>query len=196
MIRDDPRTDERTRTRLHTVDTQIQQVTRVLRTMLDHAKPSSGFAAVALADIIGRVKEVAEPPLSRANIELQVSIAEGLPLIRADATPLEMALLNLVTNARDAMPDGGVLSLSAAATALGVRLEVADSGPGIAAAVADRLFDPWVTTKPPGQGTGLGLGIVRDVLRAHGGSIAVSSSSHGAVFTIELPAAAPEGSDG
>jgi signal transduction histidine kinase len=194
MIRDDPRTDERTRSRLQTVDLQIQQVTRVLRTMLDHAKPSAGFASVALADIIGRVKDIAQPRLSRANIQLRIAIADGLPLIRADATPLEMALLNLVTNALDAMPDGGVLSMTATPTAHGLRLEIADSGPGIAPAVVDRLFDPWVTTKPAGQGTGLGLGIVRDVLRAHGGSIVVSSTSNGAVFTIELPAAAQAGS--
>jgi signal transduction histidine kinase len=194
MIRDDPRTDDRTRSRLQTVDTQIQQVTRVLRTMLDHAKPSPGFETIALTDIIGRVKNIAQPRLSRANIQLQVSVAEGVPPIRADVTPLEMALLNLVTNALDAMPDGGVLSLSVTQTAFGLRLEVADSGPGFAAEVVDRLFDPWVTTKPPGQGTGLGLAIVRDVVRAHGGTIAASSTSTGALFTIDLPAAGQEGS--
>jgi two-component system NtrC family sensor kinase len=192
MIRDDPRTDDRIRSRLQTVDTQIQQVTRVLRTMLDHAVQPSAFETVALVNIIERVREIAQPRLSRANIQLAVSVAEGLPPIRADVTPLEMALLNLVTNALDAMPGGGVLSMSATATAGGIRLEVADSGPGIAAAIADRLFDPWVTTKPAGQGTGLGLGIVRDVVRAHGGSISASSTSSGAVFTIDLPAAAPE----
>jgi signal transduction histidine kinase len=189
MIRDDPRTDERTRSRLQTVDTQIQQVTRVLRTMLDHAKQPSGFATVALADILERVRDVAQPSLSRANIRLEIAVDTGLPAIRADVTPLEMALLNLVTNALDAMPGGGVLSMSASATSSGIRLEVADSGPGLAAAVVDRLFDPWVSTKPAGQGTGLGLAIVRDVVRAHGGTIAASSRPGGAVFTIDLPAA-------
>jgi signal transduction histidine kinase len=189
MIRDDPRTDDRTRSRLQTVDTQIQQVTRVLRTMLDHAKQPSGFETAALAEILERVRDVAQPSLSRANIRLDLVVAADLPAIRADATPLEMALLNLVTNALDAMPTGGVLSISASATASGIRLEVADSGPGLAAAVVERLFDPWVSTKPAGQGTGLGLAIVRDVIRAHGGTIAASSTGSGAVFTIELPAA-------
>ena len=189
MIRDDPRTDDRTRSRLLTVDAQIQQVTRVLRTMLDHARQPSGFEIVALADIIERVREVAQPRLSRSNIRLQISVAEDLPAVKADATQLEMALLNLVTNALDAMPGGGTLSIAATARPEGIRVEVADTGSGIPAEVIDRLFDPWVTTKPAGQGTGLGLAIVRDVVRAHGGSVSASNQSTGALFVIDLPAA-------
>jgi signal transduction histidine kinase len=189
MIRDDPATDERTRSRLRTVDAQIQQVTRVLRTMLDHARPPSKFERLALAEIIERVREVAQPRLSRSDIRLQISVAERLPVIRADATQLEMALLNLVTNALDAMPGGGTLSIAARPGPNGVRIEVADTGPGISAEVIDRLFESWVTTKPAGQGTGLGLAIVREVVRAHGGSIAAANQATGALFVIDFPAA-------
>jgi two-component system NtrC family sensor kinase len=189
MIRDDARTDERTRARLLTVDAQIQQVTRVLRTMLDHARQPSGLEVVDLANIIERVRELAQPRLSRSNIHLHASIAGDLPAVKADATQLEMALLNLVTNALDAMPNGGTLSIAAAARSEGVRVEVADTGTGIPAAVMDHLFDAWVTTKPRGQGTGLGLAIVRDVVRAHGGSISAANQAIGAVFVIDLPAA-------
>jgi two-component system sensor kinase FixL len=70
---------------------------------------------------------------------------------------------------------------------------VADTGSGIAPEVVDRLFDPWVTTKGTGHGSGLGLAIVRDVVRAHGGSIAAASTSTGATFSIDLPAAPAEG---
>jgi signal transduction histidine kinase len=189
MIRDDPRTDERTRARLVTVDAQIQQVTRVLRTMLDRARQPSGLAIVALVHVIERVRELAQPRLSRANIQLELSVDSDLPLIKADAAQLEMALLNLVTNALDAMPDGGTLSIAARACSDGARLEIADTGGGIAAPIVDRLFEPWVTTKPAGQGSGLGLAIVRDVVRGHGGSIAVSNQPAGAVFVITLPAA-------
>ena len=189
MIRDDPRTDDRVRARLRTVDAQIQQVTRVLRTMLDHARQPAGFEVVALAGIIERVREVAQPRLSRSSITLQTSIARDLPPIKADPTQLEMALLNLVTNALDAMPGGGALSMTAAPVPDGIRIEIADTGSGIPAEIVDRLFDPWVTTKPAGQGTGLGLAIIRDVIRAHGGSISVSSQSTGTAFVIDLPAA-------
>ena len=189
MIRDDPKTDDRIRSRLQTVDTQIQHVTRVLRTMLDYARRPSGFEQVSVSEIIERVREIAQPRLSRSNIRSQISIAAGLPPIRADVTQLEMALLNLVTNALDAMPDGGSLVISAAAYADGIRLEVADTGPGIPPQIFERLFEPWATTKPDGQGTGLGLAIVRDVVRAHGGSISARNESTGAVFVIDLPAA-------
>ena len=193
MIRDDPATDDRTRSRLRTVDTQIQQVTRVLRTMLEHARPSSGLEIVALASIIDRVREVAEPRLSRSNIRLQLSVAEHLPPVKADATQLEMALLNLVTNALDAMPLGGTLSITAAEHLENVRIEIADTGPGIPKEIMGRLFEAWVTTKPTGQGTGLGLAIVRDVVRAHGGAVSVSNHSTGALFVIDLPAARSDG---
>ena len=85
---------------------------------------------------------------------------------------------------------GGTLTVSATARAGGVRLQVADTGPGIAPDVIDRLFDPWVTTKPAGQGSGLGLAIVRDVVRAHGGTVFAVNRSVGAAFTIDLPTAA------
>jgi len=192
MIRDDPRTEDRTRARLVTVDAQIQQVTRVLRTMLDHARRPSELDTVALGGVVERVRELAQPRLSRAGIRLEMSVVEDLPPVRGDATQLEMALLNLVTNALDAMPAGGTLSITARTCTDGLRLEVADTGGGIPATIVDRLFEPWVTTKPAGQGSGLGLAIVRDVVRAHCGSISVANQSGGAVFVITLPAAASE----
>ena len=193
MIRDDPRTDDRTRSRLQTVGVQIEHVTRVLRTMLDYARQPSGFDIVALSDVIERVREIAQPRMALAGIRPRISVAEGLPPIRADITQLEMALLNLVTNALDAMPAGGTLSITAAARPGGIRVEVADTGTGIPSEIVERLFDPWVTTKPAGQGTGLGLAIVRDVVRAHGGSVSAYNQPPGAVFVIDLPAAGSPG---
>jgi len=192
MLRDDPRTDDRTRSKLRTVDEQIQQVTRVLRTMLDHARQPSEAQVVDLADIIRRVQEVAQPRLARQHIRLQASIVDNLPPIKADATQMEMALFNLVTNALDAMPGGGTLTIDATTRPDGVRVEIADTGSGIPAEVLDRLFDPWVTTKEVGHGSGLGLAIVRDVVRAHGGSISASNRAIGAQFVIDLPAARVE----
>jgi two-component system, NtrC family, sensor kinase len=194
MIRDDPATDDRTRSKLRTVDEQIQAVTRVLRTMLDHARHPSESRVVSLADIITRVADVALPRLTRHQIRLEVSLAGALPPIAVDATQLEMALLNLVTNALDAMPGGGTLSIAATSNPDGLRVEIADTGTGIPAAVIDRLFEPWVTTKPVGHGSGLGLAIVRDVVRAQGGSVSASNQARGALFVIELPAAVAGGS--
>jgi signal transduction histidine kinase len=130
---------------------------------------------------------VSEPKLARANIRLETSVQGALPRISADATQLEMALLNLVTNALDAMPGGGVLSITGTGDAHRIRVEVSDNGPGLPPQVLDHLFDPWVTTKPQGQGSGLGLAIVREVVRMHGGSISARNKIPGAVFVIELP---------
>src|SRR5206468_4542004 len=143
MIIDDARTDERTRLRLQTVEAQIQHVTRVLRTLLDRARPSSGVEAVVLGEVIARVREIAQPRLLRSSIRLETSVAERLPAVRADATQLEMALLNLITNALDAMPGGGTLSIRVSVRADHVRLEVADTGPGLPAHILAHLFDPW-----------------------------------------------------
>jgi signal transduction histidine kinase len=187
MILDDPKTDERTRARLRTVERQIVQVTRALRTMLDQARQPSGFEPVALGEVVAHVRELALPRLARSNIHLDTTVPTGLPRIKADATQLEMALLNLVNNALDAMPKGGMLTIRGIAGAKTVRLEVSDNGPGLPPQVLDHLFDPWVTTKPPGQGSGLGLAIVREVVRMHGGSISARNQSPGAVFLIELP---------
>jgi signal transduction histidine kinase len=194
MIRDDPATDERTRSRLRTVDAQIQQVTRVLQTMLDRARQPAGSAIVSIPDIIERVRELAEPRLSRSRIQLRIDVVRPLPPVKGDATQLEMVLLNLVTNALAAMPEGGALSIAARPGAGGVRIEVADTGSGIPTQMVDRVFDPWVTSKAAGEGTGLGLAIVRDVVRAHGGSVSASNQAEGALFVIDLPAAGVEGS--
>jgi len=191
MLLEDTRTDERTRTRLRTVDAQIAQVTRVLRTMLDRAQHQPQSELIRIADVIEQVREVSAPRLSRTNIRLVVDVDASVPPVKAHAAQLEMALLNLVTNALDAMPTGGVLRISATPVADGVRIEVADTGPGIPGAIAEHLFDPWVTTKPVGQGTGLGLAIVRDVVHAHNGRVSARSEGHGAIFVIDLPAHAP-----
>jgi signal transduction histidine kinase len=147
------------------------------------------------AGLIERALEIARPRLDRSRVALTVSAAPGLPRIEADAVQLELALLNLVTNAIDAMGEGGSLDVRLTTTGTGVRLEVADSGPGIPEAMLTSIFEPWVTTKPFGRGTGLGLAIARSVIGAHGGTISVANRpGGGALFTVDLPAVnSPDG---
>jgi signal transduction histidine kinase len=109
--------------------------------------------------------------------------------VDGDAAELELALLNLMSNALDAMADGGTLTIRVLPHDSGVRIEVGDTGTGIAPDLIDRIFEPWVTTKPEGHGTGLGLSIVRSVIAEHRGTIRVhSAAGEGATFAIELPA--------
>jgi signal transduction histidine kinase len=128
--------------------------------------------------------------LAPAGVQLVLRVGAAPLPVAADEAQLELALLNVVTNAVDAMPGGGTLTLGAEAILDGVRIEIGDTGAGIEAALLPTIFDPWITTKPAGRGTGLGLSITRDVIRSLGGTIAVvTAPGAGTTFTIDLPAA-------
>lgn len=135
-----------------------------------------------------------------ARIELRLDIAPGLPLIPADPTQLQQVLLNLGTNAADAMSgNGGLLTISAhpgqsdgadKIPPAHVRITVSDTGLGIDPETLKRIFDPFFTTKPPGKGTGLGLSVADGILRAHGGAIRVDSMpGRGTRFHLYFPVA-------
>ena len=142
------------------------------------------------------------------HIELQTQIAKDLPAIQADPASLEQVLVNLATNARDAMPKGGVLRIEALALTMDaaecrsvgwgrpgpyVRLVVSDNGLGMDAETLERIFEPFFTTKPVGEGTGLGMSIVYGLLQQHGAYLKVDSEP-GKGTRVEmrfLPADAP-----
>ena len=175
--------------RLRIVQEQITKLTSIVRTMLDHARRPSPKAPTDIGELVGRVAALARPKLDGAGVRLDLSVERDLPPVLADGVQLELALLNLITNSLDAMPRGGVASVTVCRAGRGVRVQVADTGIGIRADLLPRIFDPWVTTKAAGHGTGLGLSITRDAVTAHGGTItATSEEGAGATFTIDLPA--------
>ena len=178
--------------RLETIQAQIAKVATVVRTMLDYARrPALHHDEVDVGALVEQVCEISRPALRAAGVDLRITIEPALPSLVGDPTQLELAFLNLVSNALDAMAGGGLLEVSVTAVPGGVRLTVRDTGAGIPPDVLPRIFEPWVTTKPAGRGTGLGLSITRDVVISHGGSITVrSDSGHGSVFTLHLPASA------
>ncbi|HEX5475523.1 MAG TPA: ATP-binding protein [Vicinamibacterales bacterium] len=193
MLQEDAAADARTRRRLEIVQQQIGKVASVVRSMLDHARRPDARWPVQLRTLLARVADIARPKLDAARIALTLDIAPDLPAVEADAEELELALLNLVNNALDAMPRGGTLTVAARAEPPGVRIDVTDSGSGIPPDILPRIFDPWVTTKPVGHGTGLGLSITRDVVARHRGTIAAASAPGQTTFTIVLPGpTAPE----
>ena len=125
------------------------------------------------------------PQLSAQGISTDIDAPEWLG-VSADRDMLRRALLNLVLNALDAMPDGGELSIVAFRDRNGLVLEVADSGPGLAEDVRQRAFEPFFTTKS--GGTGLGLAIVYRIAEVHGGDVmAANCAEGGAAFTIRIP---------
>lgn len=188
MIREDEGRESRVTRRLEIVQEQIDKVTSIVRTLLDHARRPPAREPTDLVQLLRRVSDVSRPKLDAQGVRLELKVAE-VPLVSADAVQLELALLNLVKNSLDAMPDGGTTSITVAPTEAGdVRIEVADTGTGIAPDLLPHIFEPWVTTKEAGRGTGLGLSITRDVVVSLGGTISVHSDlGRGATFIVELP---------
>jgi PAS domain S-box-containing protein len=131
------------------------------------------------------------------DIELVTDLSPHLGRVHADAVQLEQVLLNLAVNARDAMPEGGRLTIETInvqlESGLAVRVRVADTGIGMAPEVLAHIFEPFFTTKELGKGTGLGLATVYGIVKQSGGHISVSSSrGHGTTFLIDFPRASDE----
>ncbi|RYY83963.1 MAG: response regulator, partial [Comamonadaceae bacterium] len=148
---------------------------------------------VSLADLLLRTRELTERAIGE-RIRLRAEIPPDLPPVSADPTQLELALLNLVFNARDAMPDGGTVTirgrLEGDAGHRLVRIEVADDGTGMDADTLARVFEPYFTTKPVGLGSGLGLPQVQAFARQSGGEASIASTpGRGTCVSMVLPAA-------
>ncbi len=162
-----------------------------------HGNPVPGALGCTVEESVRLLRRVLP-----ANIRVDTALDPALPPVRFDATQIQQVLFNLCINARDAMPHGGVLTLSTgagqrpsgapgspdAAPGAWAWLRVADDGAGIPADVLPRVFEPFFTTKPVGSGTGLGLAMVYGIVREHGGWIeAASTEGEGSAFTVWLP---------
>jgi PAS domain S-box-containing protein len=194
------------RERLGIIQQQVQRATSLIRQILDFSRRS--VMEQIPMDLLPFVKEL-DRLLSRVlpeTIRLELNYQPGNYMISADPTRLQQVFMNLALNARDAMPDGGTLrfELSRFSTASmirqlrldlppgdWVRIEVADTGEGIAPEVLPHIFDPFFTTKPVGKGTGLGLAQVYGIIKQHQGHIdVISQLGLGSQFIIYLPALA------
>lgn len=131
------------------------------------------------------------------GIRCSLDLAPGLPCLWAREGAMRSVCLNIMMNALQAMPKGGVLTARTRYAEAGAVLEVDDTGPGVPSEIRDRIWDPFFTTKPPGKGTGLGLSISQSVIARHGGVIRTENlTPHGARFAVELPIQPRGGNDG
>lgn len=172
--------------RLSRIAEQYLSVARRRRPELERAAAGTLLRAVA---------EFCRPELARAHVELELDVAAELPDVRIDEAQIRQALLNLVRNAREAMPKGGRLAIRAArAVGGGLDIDVDDTGEGIPEDLRATIFDPFFTTKQ--RGTGLGLAVTREIVEAHGGVIACEPRpERGTRFRIHLPEAEEERPD-
>ena len=129
-----------------------------------------------------------EPQLRSAKIGVETDLADDLPPIQGDFGKLQQVFLNLLFNARDAMPQGGCLALRSQRINSRLHVEISDSGVGIPREHLNKIYDPFFTTKTTGEGTGLGLAVTYGIIQEHNGTIQVrSGSDHGTTFILEFP---------
>jgi signal transduction histidine kinase len=175
---------------------ETERIHGVLRQMLDFARPASSALARApepagaVAEALSDVLDLVRPQRSFRDVSLESELAPDLPRVSLSHPRLVQVLLNLLLNAGEVVPrEGGrVLIRASEAGEQRVRVTVEDNGPGIPAEIRAHLFEPFVTTKPVGQGTGLGLAVCRGLVEAAGGTLSVETGSlGGARFAIELP---------
>ena len=174
---------------------EIENLKSITGRFSDFAKmPPPELSAVNLNDVVRGVVKLFEAQfgaVGRPPITPELHLDENLPAIQADQAMLHRAIENLVLNAMDAMPSGGVLMLRTSHQNGGVHLEVSDTGTGLTPEECERLFTPYYTTKQ--HGTGLGLAIVQSVVSDHGGRISVESETGvGTSFHIDLPSRPPQ----
>jgi C4-dicarboxylate-specific signal transduction histidine kinase len=173
---------------------QARRAGAIIQSLRDTLRqPRPATLALDLNDVASSARELAEPEALELGVSLRLSLAPGLPPVRADRVLAEQVALNLVRNAIEAVqgmaPERRSIVIRTHAEPHGVRLTVEDSGPGVAEAIAGRLFDAFVTTKP--GGLGLGLSICRSVVESMGGAIGhEQGAAQGARFWFSFPAAA------
>lgn len=180
--------DEERTSALDAIESETLRASDVARDLLAFARRQPPARRdVHLASVISRVLDVLRHDLEAAGIEVSTNFA-SLPALRADEPQVEEAVLHLLRNALEAMSDGGTLSLTTAQADDRVRIEVSDTGPGVSSDIANRVFEPFVTTHEGTDHRGMGLAIVHGVAGAHGGRVWFEDREpHGARFILELP---------
>jgi PAS domain S-box-containing protein len=197
--------DPSTRKILEIIKSSAQRGANIVRQILNFARGLEGkHGEVQLKHVLREIESIIRETFDK-SIALEISLPRDLWPVMGDATQMHQVLMNLCVNARDAMPDGGELRISAVNIQLDeayakmnieakpiryVVLTVEDTGLGMAPGVREKIFDPFFTTKEPGKGTGLGLSTAHSIVKNHGGFINVySEPGRGASFKVYIPAA-------
>jgi two-component system NtrC family sensor kinase len=183
------------RQRLVTIDGQIRRLVQTVQQRLVLTRGETRrLEPTDLNDLVRSVTDLMAPVLVAKGIACSFGTDSVLPKIQVNGHQIQQVLLNLLTNAVDAMPAGGSLRVETGVTGSTVWLQVADSGPGIPADAREQVFEPFFTTKERGKGAGLGLAICRQIVEAYRGTIEFRDSpGGGATFEIRLPLESNEG---
>lgn len=183
--------------RLNIIREQVYRISEITRRLLDFARTTPGDMTPEPVNLLTLAEEVllfVGSQLRRDGIEVEKISDSPPPLAYGNRSQIEQVLLNLIINARDAMPEGGKLVIAVFSdNDRRACVSVADTGVGIEPNDLDHIFEPFFSTKPRGKGTGLGLSIAREIIRQHNGALDVASEpGKGTTFKISLPAASAE----
>jgi len=203
LLADERLVEEEIREDLRRIEAQTSRMAAIINHLRDFSRQSKGKREVTdLNRVVRDALTFLGQQLKTKNIAVVQELLPGLPPVWADPMQIEQVLLNLVTNARDAMEEDGTGTITirtelAAGSRVG--LSVIDTGPGIPPDLQTRIFDPFFTTKEVGKGTGLGLSICHGIVEEHGGALTMESpvaDGRGARFTIVLPRSLRDNSKG
>ena len=188
VLREEPRNERRRIEFLDIIEKEARRLDRLVTNFLEFASPRAPeMQSVQIGALIQSVVEVVKQTGARHQIEFHAEIAEDLPLLRCDAEQIKQVLLNLMLNSVQAMPQGGSIAITSVFQNDEFLVRISDTGPGIAAADLDFIYDPFFTTKE--TGTGLGLPTAYQIIQQHGGELRVEKSdSSGTSFVFTLPA--------
>jgi signal transduction histidine kinase len=185
-------TEEERRDFLQRMRRETERIHNILRDLLQFARPAGSSEPGSVEAAVYDTAALVAPQRAMQDVELSLDVYPDLPSVALSREQLVQVVLNLVLNAADACGRGGRVTLRAMPHGDKVRLEVEDNGPGVAPEVRDTLFEPFVTTKEVGKGTGLGLAVCRGLVESVGGSISLDAQhTPGARFVIELPRPRP-----
>lgn len=187
----DPRDAE---SRIKTISAQIERIERIVRRMLDKTRFETELSPVDLNAVLRKLCDAMSPAFDKRNIRLVETFADKLPLMAGSSDRLQQLFLNLMNNSLDAMSEGGEIQVRTAiegkpGKAQRIVVDFTDTGSGMTPEVMSHIFDPLYTTKDRGQGTGLGLVIVNQVVAELGGTVTVESElGKGTRFRLTFPA--------
>jgi PAS domain S-box-containing protein len=193
LLLDDMEADDPRRETLEKIEIQTRRVSTIANSLLNLAHPErSAFEKLTLNDAVEEVVKLFEPLVRDRRIVLSMDLGAELPEVRGHRGKLQQVLLNLLSNARDAVEGGGRIDVRTVHSGSRVVLEVEDDGIGISEQDLPRIFDPFFTTKGRGKGTGLGLSISYGIVREHDGAMLVESvPGRFTRFRVELPVHKP-----
>jgi two-component system NtrC family sensor kinase len=179
---------------LKDIEKAVFRCKKIILSLLSFARQEkTRMEPVSINEAIEETLTLCARQMELKHVKITRQLAPGLPMVNADFQQLMQVFLNIFTNARDAMPDGGELAISSSqlktpAGAQMLMVSISDTGAGIPQDILNRIFDPFFTTKPVGKGTGLGLSVCLGIINRHNGTIkAHSAPGKGSTFTISLP---------